>query len=87
VVEALAAGTPVIATSVGGVGEVVHDGVNGLLVPAGDARALADAVRRYFADDELRDRLHRAAAESVSAYDRDTVFGQIERALAAAVTG
>jgi glycosyltransferase involved in cell wall biosynthesis len=87
VVEALAAGTPVIATRVGGVGEVVHDGVNGLLVPAGDARAFADAVRRYFSDDELRERLHAAAAESVRAYDRDTVFGQIERALVAAVTG
>jgi glycosyltransferase involved in cell wall biosynthesis len=86
VVEALAAGTPVIATSVGGVGEVVHDGVNGLLVPAGDAGALADAVRRYFADDELRERLHGAAAESVRAYDRETVFGQIEQALVAAVT-
>ena len=57
VVESLAVGTPVIATRVGGVAEVVEDGVNGLLVPVGDADALAAAVRRFFADEELRERL------------------------------
>ena len=46
VVEALAVGTPVIATAVGGVPEVVRDGENGLLVPAGDPDALAAAIRR-----------------------------------------
>ena len=49
----------------GGVSEVVHDGVNGLLVGAGDTAALGDAVRRYFADDELRERL-RAGRRGVS---------------------
>ena len=57
VVESLAVGTPVIATRAGGVAEVVEDGVNGLLVPVGDAGALAAAVRRYFADEGLRERL------------------------------
>ncbi|HEY4412725.1 MAG TPA: glycosyltransferase family 4 protein [Gaiellaceae bacterium] len=85
VVEALATGTPVIATRVGGVAEVVHDGENGLLVPPGDGDALADAVRRYFSDDVLRARLRAAAAESVRAYDRDVVFSRIEQALEAAV--
>lgn len=84
VVESLAAGTPVIATRVGGVAEVVRDGENGLLVPAGDGAALADAVRRYFSDDALRERLRAAAAESVRAYDRDAVFSRIEQALVAA---
>ena len=84
VVEALAVGTPVIATDVGGVAEVVHDGENGLLVPAGDAAALADAVRRYFADESLQSALRAAAAASVRANDRDSVFGRIERALAEA---
>ncbi len=42
--EALAAGKPVIATQVAGVGELVENGVSGLLVPAGDVRALAGAI-------------------------------------------
>jgi len=86
VVEALAAGTPVIATTVGGVGEVVRDGENGLLVPAGDVDALAGAVRRFFSDDELRNRLQAAAADSVRALDRESVFVRIERALVAAAS-
>ena len=70
-----------IATDVGGVAEVVRDGENGLLVPSGDAGALADAVRRYFSDDALRERLRAHAAASVRAYDRDVVFSRIEQAL------
>ncbi|HET7572825.1 MAG TPA: glycosyltransferase family 4 protein [Gaiellaceae bacterium] len=85
VVEALAAGTPVLATATGGVAEVVRDGENGLLVPAGDAAALGDAIVRYFADAELRERLRAAARPSVRAYDRDEIFGMLERALAEAV--
>jgi glycosyltransferase involved in cell wall biosynthesis len=84
VVEALAAGTPVLATRVGGVAEVVADEENGLLVPAGDAAALAAAIRRYFDDVELRDRLRAAAEESVRPYVRGTVFGRLERELAIA---
>ena len=45
VVEALAVGTPVLGTAVGGVAEVVRDGENGLLVPAGDPSAFAGALR------------------------------------------
>lgn len=85
VVEALAAGTPVISTDVGGVAEVVKDGENGLLVPPGDASALADAVRRFVSDDELRERLRSNASESVRGYDRETVFARIEQALADAI--
>jgi glycosyltransferase involved in cell wall biosynthesis len=81
VVEALAVGTPVIAMAAGGVGEVVQDGVNGLLVPAGDTEALADAVRRYFSDDALRERLRAAAAASVAAYAPERVFGELEATL------
>jgi glycosyltransferase involved in cell wall biosynthesis len=65
----------------GGIGEVVRDGVNGLLVPAGDTRALAEAVRRYFKDDQLRERLRAAAAPSVAAYAGERVFGELEAKL------
>jgi len=44
VLEAFAAGVPVVATAVGGTPEIVDDGVNGFLVPAGDAQALADRI-------------------------------------------
>jgi glycosyltransferase involved in cell wall biosynthesis len=86
VVEALAVGTPVLAMEAGGVGEVVRDGVNGLLVPAGDTDALGDAVRRYFADGELRERLRAAAAPSVAEYAPERVFGVLEQKLLEIVT-
>jgi len=80
-VEALAAGTPVLATATGGVAEVVHDGENGLLVPVGDAVALAGAIERFFGDAELRERLRGAAAASVAAYAPERVFGELEQTL------
>ena len=85
VVEALAVGTPVLATTTGGVAEVVQDGVNGLLVPPGDAEALGDAVRRYFADDELRTRLREAAAPSVAENAPERVFARLRAAAAPSV--
>jgi len=86
VVEALAVGTPVIATRVGGVPEVVVDGENGLLVPPGDPTALADAVKRYFADADLRARLRAAAAASVEPYRPDRLFAELEKTLVRAAT-
>ena len=78
VLEALAVGSPVIATAVGGVPEVVRDGENGLLVPARDPQALAEAIRRFFADEQLRARLTAAAAGSVAGYTEEAVFSGIE---------
>jgi glycosyltransferase involved in cell wall biosynthesis len=84
VVEALAVGTPVLATATGGVAEVVRDGENGLLVPSGDAAALADAVCRFFGDEALRERLCAAAASSVAEYAPGLVFARLEGTLAQA---
>ena len=56
-IEAMASGLPVIASSVGGVPEVVKDGENGLLVPPGDPRALASAIMRLAGDAEFSKRL------------------------------
>jgi glycosyltransferase involved in cell wall biosynthesis len=57
VIEAMSAGVPVVATRVGGVGEIVIEGTTGLLAPAGDDRALAEHVLRLAAAPELRRRL------------------------------
>jgi glycosyltransferase involved in cell wall biosynthesis len=80
-VEALAVGAPVIATRVGGVPEIVDDGVNGLLVPRGDPEALADAIRRFFGDPALRERLRAAAAPSVERFSQEAVLDRLEDAL------
>ena len=80
-VEALAVGTPVVATDTGGVREIVDDGVAGLLVPAGDADALAAAVRRVLGDPELRARLAGAAAASVARFSPEEVYGRLEQVL------
>ena len=81
VVEALAVGTPVLAMEAGGVSEVVHHGVNGLVVAAGDTAGLAEAVRRYFTDEQLRGRLRSGAAPSVAEYAPERVFGELEATL------
>jgi 2-deoxystreptamine N-acetyl-D-glucosaminyltransferase/2-deoxystreptamine glucosyltransferase len=85
VVEALAVGTPVLATSVGGVPEVVHDGENGLLVPAGDAAALSAAIARFFAEPGLRERLAAGAASSVAPLAEDRLLAEVETELARTV--
>lgn len=77
IVESLAAGTPVIATAVGGVGEVVVDRQNGLLVPAGSIDALAAAIERLFAEPGLAERLRANAASSVERYSRERVYGRL----------
>lgn len=56
-IEGMAAGLPVVATDVGGVAEVVVEGVTGLLAPAGDDAALATAVARLAGDGEMRRRM------------------------------
>jgi glycosyltransferase involved in cell wall biosynthesis len=81
VVEALALGVPIVATSVGGVPEVVDDGVNGLLVPPGDVPALAAALGRISRDQALRDRLAAAAPGSVAELSGERVYGRIEKLL------
>jgi len=57
ILEAMAAGLPVVASAVGGVPELVVDGETGLLVPPGDERALAAALARIVGDASLRTRL------------------------------
>ena len=75
-VEALACGTPVVASKVGGLREVVRDGENGLLIPADDPGALAEALRRLL-DAALRARLGAAGPASVAGHDIRTAAAQM----------
>lgn len=80
VLEAMAAGTPVVASRKGGIPEVVEDGVTGLLVEWGDETALADAVRRVLGDAALARRLREAGRARV---ERDFGWaGLVERTAA-----
>ena len=65
ILEAMACGTPVIATAVGGIAEQVEAGVTGLLVAPGDARAMAGGIRFLLDDPVKRDGFSRAAVKSV----------------------
>ena len=68
ILEAMAAGLPVVASCVGGVGEIVVDAETGFLVPVGNEGALAAAIERLLADSSLRRRLGaagRARAEEL----------------------
>jgi len=68
VLEAMAVGLPVIATRVGGVPELVEDGVTGLLVPAHAPGALAEAIALVVGDPRLRVRLGTAARRSAERF-------------------
>jgi glycosyltransferase involved in cell wall biosynthesis len=63
-IEAMACGRPVIASRIGAATELVEDGVNGILVPPNDDRALTDAAARLVSDHELRDRLGAGARKT-----------------------
>ena len=66
--EAFAAGTPVVASDIAGYGDVVRDGVDGVLFPRGDATALAETLRDLALDHERRAAMARAAAEHAPRY-------------------
>jgi glycosyltransferase involved in cell wall biosynthesis len=74
--EALATGLPVIASDVGGLRDLVEDGVNGLRVPSGNVAALRETLRRMVTDQALRRRLAAAAVASARAFDEQVVLGQ-----------
>lgn len=66
--EAMAAGRPIVATTVGAAPDLLVDGWDALLVPPDDPRALAEAVRRLHADPQLRERLGRGARRVAEAF-------------------
>ncbi len=76
ILEAMAAGKPVIATAVGGVPELVIDGVTGVLVPSGDAAALSEAMARLMTDFKLRMNMGLAGAARAEQHFSAEVMAQ-----------
>jgi glycosyltransferase involved in cell wall biosynthesis len=75
VLEAFASGVPVVSTDAGGVPDIVADGVCGLLVPVGDAPAMAQAVLSLLDDSALSTRLAQAGLREAQRYDWPQVKG------------
>ena len=73
--DAMATGTPVVATAAGAVPEVVGDAAT--LVPTGDADALADAIGRLLDDHELAEELERRGHERIQAFDWDVAADRL----------
>jgi phosphatidylinositol alpha-mannosyltransferase len=78
--EAFAAGTPVVASAIAGYADVVRDGVDGLLVPPGDATALAHALRELALDEPRRAALARGAAGAAQRFAWPRVAEQVVQA-------
>jgi glycosyltransferase involved in cell wall biosynthesis len=76
--EAMAWGRAIVATRVGGVPDVVTDGVEAMIVPPGDPAALADGIRRLMRDPEERRRLGRAARRRALSLNEDEVCGRLD---------
>ncbi|TXL86360.1 glycosyltransferase family 4 protein [Streptomyces sp. IB2014 016-6] len=86
IVEAMRCGVPVVSTDCPhGPGEIIEDGVDGRLVPVGDADAIADGLLALIEDDELRRRAGLAAIESSARFDPARIAERHEELFAALV--
>jgi phosphatidylinositol alpha-mannosyltransferase len=75
--EAFAGGTPVIASDIAGYRDVVRDGTDGVLVPRGDAQALAETLRDLYEDPTRRRRMALAAAEGAERFAWPRVAAEV----------
>lgn len=79
VLEAMAAGKPVVASAVGGTPDAVLEGECGFLISPGDVDALADRLLRLLRDKHLRDQFGRKARlRAEECFSCETVLGQLE---------
>jgi glycosyltransferase involved in cell wall biosynthesis len=79
VLEAMAAGRPVVASRIGGLADLVLDGTTGLLVPPGDPAALRDAIQRLLDDRPLAERMGAQGRKRAEAYRASDVIPRLER--------
>jgi glycosyltransferase involved in cell wall biosynthesis len=79
VLEAMAARRAVVSSAIGGTAELIADGENGLLVPPGDATALATALRRVLTDPSLREEFAlKAYSRAEAQFSRETMGRRVE---------
>jgi glycogen(starch) synthase len=77
--EAMQAALPIVASRTGGIPDLIEDGVNGMLVPAGDPEALARAIDRLLADRDLARRLSKEAQQRAKDYDWEVLAERVLR--------
>ena len=88
VIEAMAAGLPVVSTNVGGVPEIVVEGQTGLLAPSGDAAGLAAAVSRLAGDAALRKQMGEAGRQrAAEVFSADKMHAAYDRLYAEMLDG
>ena len=69
ILEAMAAGLPVIASNTGGIPDIIENEKTGLLIEPGNAQELADAIERLANDQKLREQLQAEAKETLPAFE------------------
>jgi glycosyltransferase involved in cell wall biosynthesis len=88
ILEAMAAGLPIVASDVGGIPALVRDGENGFLVPVGDASALELRLRELLADGDLRRRMGARSYEMArTEFCEEAYWDRFRRMVAGAVNG
>lgn len=76
--EAMACGTPVVTSQVGGLAFLVQDGITGFVVPSGDDESLARTLEKLMRDPELREKLGKQAAEYAHFYSWDKIASRVK---------
>jgi len=80
IIEAMACGIPVIGTNVDGIPDIIKDNDNGVLVPPGDAEALAGAIDKLLQDEELRGKLAVRGLEEVEQrFQWENIYQQVRQ--------
>lgn len=78
-IEAMAAGKPIVAADCGGSAEYIKDGMNGLIVPIKNSNALAKAILKILNDPKIYYRLGKSAAEEAKKYNINKMIKEIEK--------
>jgi glycosyltransferase involved in cell wall biosynthesis len=77
--EALACGLPIVASAIGGIPDIVKDGVNGLLVSPKNPGALADAITYLLKNEDVRRKMGKKGREMVKKYSWEEIAGRMEK--------